>query len=56
MNDGLGDEHHSFYLGLNYLISGHNAKILTGIQYDDLKTPTGTITGTTLWFAYRTFF
>ena len=56
VNDGLGDEHHSFYLGLNYLISGHNAKILTGIQYDDLKTPTGTITGTTLWFAYRTFF
>lgn len=55
-NSGRGNEHHSFYLGLNYLLCDHNAKIMTGIQYDDLNTPNGNVTGTTLWFAYRTFF
>ena len=53
---GRGDEHHSFYLGLNYLLCDHNAKIMTGIQYDDLSTKDGEVTGTTYWFAYRTFF
>jgi hypothetical protein len=53
---GRGNEHHSYYLGLNYLLCDHNAKIMTGIQYDDLNAEEGKVTGTTYWFAYRTFF
>lgn len=53
---GRGDEHHSVYLGLNYLLCDHNAKIMTGIQYDDLNAKEGNVKGTTLWVAYRTFF
>jgi hypothetical protein len=29
---------------------------MTGIQYDDLNAEEGKVTGTTYWFAYRTFF
>lgn len=42
--------------GLNDLLCGHNAWIMTGIQYDDLSTRDGEVTGTTHWLAYRTFF
>ncbi len=53
---GRGNRHHSYYLGLNYLLCDHNAKIMTGIQYDDLNAEEGKVTGTTYWLAYRTFF
>ena len=53
---GRGNRHHSYYLGLNYLLCDHNAKIMTGIQYDDLNAEECKVTGTTYWFAYRTFF
>jgi len=34
--NGRGDEHHSFYLGLNKLISSHQRKIMAGVEYDSL--------------------
>jgi hypothetical protein len=42
--------------GLNDLLCDHNAWIMTGIQYGDLSTKDGEVTGTTHWLAYRTFF
>ena len=56
INDGRGDSHHSYYLGLNYHICGDNAKILAGIEYDDLDTPSGGVDGVTYQLAFRTFF
>ena len=35
--NGRGDEHHSFYLGLNKLLSSHQRKIMAGVEYDSLR-------------------
>ncbi len=51
-----GDQHHSIYAGLNYFFCGHNSKIMVGAEYENLSTPTGTASGTTLWAAYRMYF
>lgn len=56
VNDGRGDSHHSYYLGLNYHLCDHNAKILAGIEYDDLETPNGDVDAITYWLAFRTYF
>ncbi len=56
INGGLGDQHHSYYVGLNYHICDHNAKILAGIEYDDLNTPAGGVEGFTYWLSFRTHF
>lgn len=60
VNGGRGDEHHSLYAGLNYLICGHNLKLMTGVEYDRLSAPAaGTeehFDATTFWFAGRGFF
>lgn len=57
---GRGDEHHSIYAGLNYLICGHNLKLQAGVEYEYLNTPgqgiDGDLTATTLWFALRSYF
>jgi hypothetical protein len=37
LNSGRGDEHHAFYLGLNYYFCGENLKLVNGLQYDDLR-------------------
>ena len=37
LNSGRGDEHHGFYLGLNYYLCGENLKLISGIQHDDLS-------------------
>ena len=55
-NDPRGNDHHSIYGGLNYFISGHNAKLMVGIEYEDLDGDTGGIEATTLWGAVRVFF
>jgi hypothetical protein len=60
VNSGRGNEHHSIYAGLNYLICGDNLKIMTGVEYEWLNTPgvglEGDVTATTLWCAFRTYF
>ncbi len=56
INSGRGDEHHSYYAGLNYHICGHNAKIMAGVEYDDLTTPGGDVDALTWWLAFRTYF
>lgn len=56
INSGRGDAHHSYYLGLNYHICDHNAKIMAGVEYDDLSTPVGDVDALTWWLAFRTYF
>jgi hypothetical protein len=51
-----GDQHHSIYAGLNYFFCGHNSKIMVGAEYENLSTPDGSASGTTLWAAYRMYF
>jgi hypothetical protein len=57
MSNGRGDRHHNGYLGLNYHLCGENAKIMLGIEYDDLNSGTRDIyEGTTVWTAFRMYF
>ncbi len=53
---GRGDEHHSLYAGLNYFICGHNAKIMSGVEWETLQTMNGDVDALTLWLAFRTYF
>lgn len=60
---GRGDEHHSLYVGLNYLICGHNLKVQAGLEYDWLSTPgagpggtAGEFSSLTSWFGFRSYF
>ncbi len=53
---GRGDEHHSAYLGVNYYLCGHNAKVMAGVQYDHLDTPAGSLDGLSWLVAFRTAF
>lgn len=57
---GRGNEHHSIYAGLNWLICGHNLKVQTGLEYDWLNVPAagtdGDISALTAWFGFRSFF
>lgn len=56
-NGGRGDEHHSFYTGLNYYISGNRIKIMAGIQYDDITSGGDDIyNGLSLFAAFRSYF
>lgn len=53
-----GNDNHTFYAGLNYLISNHNIKLMTGIEYETL-TGDGAESdteATTVWAAMRLFF
>ena len=34
---GRGDRHHNLYLGIDYLFCGDNLKLVSGIEYDDIK-------------------
>jgi hypothetical protein len=34
---GRGDRHHNLYLGINYFFCGDNLKLVSGIEYDDIK-------------------
>ncbi len=56
VNDGRGDDLHTLYGGLNYHICGDNAKIMAGIEYASLDTPTGDVSTLTYLVAFRTFF
>lgn len=56
VNGGYGDQHHSFYTGLNYYLCGHNAKIQGGIEYQTMDTPIGDFDTLTYLIGFRTFF
>lgn len=56
VNSGRGDQHHSFYAGLNYYLCGHNAKVQAGIEYQTMDTPVGDFDTLTYLIAFRTFF
>ena len=56
VNKGYGDNHNLLYGGVNWYICGDNAKVMLGVEYDNLNTPRGTADATTLWAAYRMYF
>lgn len=57
LNGGRGDEHHSVYAGLNYYLCGHNAKLMTGVQYDTISSNGNDVyEGFTGLFGFRAFF
>ena len=55
-SDQTGDAHHSIYAGLNFYLAGNQSKVLTGLEYETIETPTGSADGSTIWLAYRTHF
>ena len=56
-NGGRGDKHHSLYLGVNYLLCGHNAKVMAGIEYDDISSAgTDVYDGWSYFLGFRTYF
>ena len=56
VNSGRGDRHDSFYLGLNYYLSGHNAKVQAGFEYQNMDTPIDDFETLTWQLAFRSFF
>lgn len=56
VNGGRGDELHTLYAGLNYMICGDNAKVMAGIEYANLETPAGDVDAITYSLAFRAFF
>jgi len=56
LDSGYGDSHHFFYLGLNYYLCGHNAKIMAGISHEQMRARTGTLDATSYMIAFRTYF
>lgn len=57
INNGYGDRHQSAYAGINYYICGDNCKIMTGVQWDDLRSKHKDIyRGLTTWAAFRFYF
>ena len=56
INSGRGDQHHSYYAGVNFHLCGDNAKFMVGAEYDDISTPGGDVEALTWWLAFRTYF
>lgn len=56
LDNGFGDENHSFYLGLNWSICDDQIRVLPGIAYETLNTSTGSFSATTYSLAFRTHF
>ena len=56
INSGRGDQHHSYYAGVNFYLCGDNAKFMLGVEYDDINTPVGDVEALTWWLAFRTYF
>jgi len=56
VNGGRGDAHDSLYAGLNYFVCGHNAKIMSGVEWESLDTAGGDVDALTLWLAFRSYF
>ena len=56
VNIPRGDEHHSIYGGLNYFVCGHNAKLMTGVEFETVDGGDADTDATTLWLAARMYF
>lgn len=56
LNSGRGDQLHTLYAGLNYYLCGNNAKLMGGVEYADLNTPTGNVEAMTYLFGVRVKF
>ncbi len=56
LDNGYGDSHHSFYLGLNYYLCGHNAKIMGGVSYEEMRARTDQWDAMSYLIAFRTYF
>lgn len=57
LSNGRGDSHHNAYLGLNYYLCGDNAKVMFGVEYDDLDSGSQDVyEGYTGWAAFRMYF
>ena len=56
LDNGYGDELHSFYVGLNWHLCDDGMKIMTGISQDLFSARTDDITATTYQVAFRTWF
>lgn len=55
-NGGRGDSHQSIYAGLNYYMCDHNAKLMGGVEWQQLDTPVGEFDSLTYILAVRTYF
>lgn len=54
---GRGDEHHSIYGGLNWLICSHNLKLMAGLEWESMESRSAQVyEGLTFWLGLRTFF
>lgn len=51
-----GDSNHTFYAGLNYYLCDHNAKFMTGVEYETLEGDNVDLEALTLWAAFRSYF
>lgn len=56
VNGGRGDELHTIQLAFNYHLCGHNAKIMTGIEYATLDSPAGDVNALTYLVGFRGYF
>jgi len=56
LDNGYGNEHHSFYLGLNFHLCGDNAKFMFGVSYEDMNARTENFDTLTYLTGFRTYF
>ena len=58
-DNGLGENYQSFYLGLNYYINEHKLKLMTGVEYAEMKDDAddgGDYNGWTVFSGLRFYF
>jgi hypothetical protein len=54
---GRGDEHHSIYAGLNWLVCSHNLKLMAGLEWESMDSRSARVyDGLTFWLGLRSFF
>lgn len=56
VDNGRGDEQHSLYFGLNYHLCLERAKIMGGVQYEDIDTRNGSVHAWSYLIAFRASF
>ena len=56
LTNGRGDEHHSFYMGINKLFCSHQQKVMFGVEHDTLRQNDNELFGGwSVYTAYRTY-
>lgn len=56
LNVPTGDENHTIYGGLNYFLCDHNAKLMTGVEFETVDGGATDSDATTFWLAARMYF